>query len=266
MVRNWLANARTDHPGSTQPEKAYRLLRTILNVAVDDEKIRVNPCRIRGAGKEKADERPIVGPEEVLRIADAIEPQYRALVILGAWCSLRVGELAGLRRGRFDELHRKLYVVEQAVELANGRVVFKEPKWDSKREVDLDPDDVELLKRTPSPVRGRFRRRTPVTSPGGLPLRRTKFRVRWAQACAKAGINGLHFHDLRGSGATWRSQEGATLKEVMQALGHRTPTAALRYQHATSERQQEIAKRLGQLRRAAAAAAESAPKMRDIAH
>jgi hypothetical protein len=60
---------------STQPEKAYRLLRAILKVAVDDEKIRVNPCRIKGGGKESVPERPIALPETVLAIADAIDPQ-----------------------------------------------------------------------------------------------------------------------------------------------------------------------------------------------
>jgi integrase len=106
-VRTWLAEARSDHPSSTQPANAYRLLRTILNVAVDDEKIPVNPCRIRGAGKETAPERPVAMPDEVLPIADAIDGQYRALVILGAWCSLRFGELAGLRRSRVDLLRRR---------------------------------------------------------------------------------------------------------------------------------------------------------------
>jgi len=59
------------HPGSTQPDKAYRLLRSILNVAVDDDKIPLNPCRIKGAGKETADERPVVRPQDVLKIAHA---------------------------------------------------------------------------------------------------------------------------------------------------------------------------------------------------
>jgi hypothetical protein len=48
------------------------------------------------------------------------------------------------------------------------------------------------------------------TSPEGHPLRRTKSRPRWAKACRKAGVTGLHFHDLRGSGATWAAVAGAT--------------------------------------------------------
>jgi len=57
-VRTWLAKTRANHPTSTQPAKAYRLLRTILNVAVEDDKIAVNPCRIRGAGRESAPDAP----------------------------------------------------------------------------------------------------------------------------------------------------------------------------------------------------------------
>ena len=87
------------------------------------------------------------------------------------------------------------------------------------------------------------------TSPEGHPLRRTKFRPRWAEACRSAGVTGLHFHDLRGSWATWAAVAGATLPELMHRLGHRTHTAALRYQHATDERHREVADRLGALLR-----------------
>ena len=66
-------------------------------------------------------------------------------------------------------------------------------------------------------------------------------------------MTALHFHDLRGSGATWAAHAGATLREVMERLGHSTPAVALRYQHATAQRDQAIAERLGTLMRAAAA-------------
>jgi len=61
----------------------------------------------------------------------------------------------------------------------------------------------------------------------------------------------LHFHDLRGSGATWAANSGATVAELMVRLGHATPTVALRYQHALLERDREIAERLGAMMRAA---------------
>jgi hypothetical protein len=36
------------------------------------------------------------------RLAEAINPHYRALVLVGAFGGLRIGEMAGLRRARFD--------------------------------------------------------------------------------------------------------------------------------------------------------------------
>jgi integrase len=57
--------------------------------------------------------------------------------------------------------------------------------------------------------------------------------------------HGLHFHDLRGSGATWAATAGATVRELMSRLGHVTSAVALRYQHATLERDRAIADRLG---------------------
>jgi hypothetical protein len=82
------------------------------------------------------------------------------------------------------------------------------------------------------------------TSPEGHPLRRTKLRPRWADACTEAGVTGLHLHDLRGSGARWAATTGATVAELMARLGHRTPTVAMRYQHATVERDRAIADKL----------------------
>ena len=87
------------------------------------------------------------------------------------------------------------------------------------------------------------------TSREGLPLRRTKFRPHWANVCKNANIVGLHVHDLRGSGATWAATAGATVRELMSRLGHATPGVALRYQHATLERDKAIADRLDALLR-----------------
>ena len=50
--------------------KAYRLLKAILQTAVDDELIRRNPCRIKGAGNERSPERPTVTIEQVYAIAE----------------------------------------------------------------------------------------------------------------------------------------------------------------------------------------------------
>jgi hypothetical protein len=53
--------------------KAYRLLRSILATAVEEDKILArNPCRVRGAGTERASERPVLTAAQVFDLADLI--------------------------------------------------------------------------------------------------------------------------------------------------------------------------------------------------
>ena len=53
-------------------------------------------------------------PDEVATLVAAIDERYRAFVVVGAYCGLRLGEMAGLRRHRVDLLHRHIQVVETA--------------------------------------------------------------------------------------------------------------------------------------------------------
>ena len=56
-VRRWWAKA-SGPDGHGRAPKTYRLLRTILNTAVEDGLIPRNPCRIKGAGSDNTPERP----------------------------------------------------------------------------------------------------------------------------------------------------------------------------------------------------------------
>jgi len=60
------------------------------------------PVRSEVPTGNRARERPVLSVAEVYRLADAIEPQYRALVLLATFGNLRWGELAGLRRRNLD--------------------------------------------------------------------------------------------------------------------------------------------------------------------
>jgi hypothetical protein len=49
----------------------YRPLRAVLTTAVEEDKILArNPCRIRGAGEERAPERPVLTVAQVIDLAD----------------------------------------------------------------------------------------------------------------------------------------------------------------------------------------------------
>jgi integrase len=66
--------------------------------------------------------------------------------------------------------------------------------------------------------------------------------VRWSQSVLQAGLPaGFHFHDLHHTGNNLAAASGASTRELMHRMGHGTMRAALIYQHATGERDREIA-------------------------
>jgi hypothetical protein len=53
QVRRWRKNLLDSGVSTVSAAKAYRLLKAIMNTAVDDGLIRRNPCRIKGAAQEQ---------------------------------------------------------------------------------------------------------------------------------------------------------------------------------------------------------------------
>jgi integrase len=95
--------AATDLAPSTV-RKTYHLLGKVLAAAVDAGMIAQSPCQRVPLPKVEREEMRFLTPPEIARLADAIRPSYRALVLVGAYGGLRIGELAGLRRSRVDLL------------------------------------------------------------------------------------------------------------------------------------------------------------------
>ena len=63
----------------------------------------------------------------------------------------------------------------------------------------------------------------------------------------RPGLKGVRIHDLRHTGATLAAATGASTRELMLRLGHASSDAALRYQHATANRDEAIARLLSEL-------------------
>ncbi len=51
----------------------------------------------------------------------------------------------------------------------------------------------------------------------------------WGKALAAAGLSGIHFHGLRHTGNTLAGNEGASLRELMERMGHSLTRAAVIY-------------------------------------
>jgi integrase len=103
-VRAWVADLTSRELAPATVVKAYHLLGKVLVGAVDAGMIAQSPCRRVSLPKIEREEMRFLTPVEIARLADAIRPRYRALVLVGAYGGLRIGELAGLRRERVDLL------------------------------------------------------------------------------------------------------------------------------------------------------------------
>jgi integrase len=248
-VRAWHAEKLADGSAPSIAAKAYRLLRTILGTAVEDDLVPRNPCTIKGAGVERPAERPIATNEQVWALAEAVGPRDRALILLATYGSLRLGECAALRRRHIDLLHRTVRIDAQRQQLDSGKAWEGPPKSEAgKRTVAIPAFVAAELERhletytDPEPDAYVF------TSPLGAPLDRNNWNKCFRKAASVVGLpEGFRFHDLRGTGATLAAQAGASLRELMARLGHASPRAALIYQHATAERDQAIASALDTL-------------------
>lgn len=252
-VRDWHAKTLSDRP--TMRAHAYGLLRTIMATATSEGKIMSNPCVIRGAGTAKRAKR--IRPAslgEIEMITTEMPDQYRAMVLLAAWCALRFGELTELRRKDIvlirddDDPVEGVVRVERAVVRVGSGFQVTTPKSDAGiRDVAIPPHllstlDTHLTK---------FVAEEPDSllfpaQHGGHMAPATLYR-QFYRAREVAGRKDLRWHDLRHSGAVLAAATGATLAELMARLGHSTPAAAMRYQHAAQGADRRIAAALSAL-------------------
>ena len=243
-VRDWNSSVRSGHISDTTAAKAYRLLRQIMQAAVDDRLIRDNPCRLKGAATERSRERQIPSLDEVTRLADAIDPRFRSMVLLAAYVGLRKGECFGLARHHLDlDADPPTVTIERAkVHTEAHGMIFQDPKTVAGvRTLALPRALADELREHLSRFVGTWPEALVFTAEttGDTPTKVMWRRV-WRRARSDADVR-CTFHDLRHVAGTLNAAAGATIKEAMARLGHSSPDAALRYQHAVAARDAEIA-------------------------
>ena len=123
-----------------------------------------------------------------------------------AQIAIRVAFYTGMRLG---ELYR--------VDHADGALVLADTKNGDRRAVPVHPKIKHLA------------RLLPLTAPK-ITIQRA-----WQRARASAGLEHLHFHDLRHSAASEMVNAGVDLYTVGKVLGHRDARSTQRYAHLTSE-------------------------------
>ena len=169
------------------------------------------------------------------------------MMLLASWCAMRFGELTELRGSDIDTRTGTIRI-RRAVAWVDSEPVIGKPKSDAgTRDVAIPPHLLPLVRaHLLEHGVGKTGLLFPAAQTNGHMRPATLYRV-YYPAREKAGRPDLRFHDLRHTGAVLAASTGATLAELMGRLGHSTPAAAMRYQHAAQGRDAEIAVALSRL-------------------
>jgi integrase len=249
-IRTWDRELQKRGLAPSYRQVMFFHVQTILNAAVDDEKIRKNPCKAPSVRKPQIPSRKVKpwSLEWVHAVHDALPERYQIAVPLGAGIGLRQGEVFGLAVDDVDFLGKTIHVVRQ-VKVVWGQLCFGSPKRGKTRDVPL-PDSVGLalaqhIERYPPMAVA-----LPWQEPTGEPvtarlitytrdrtaLGRAAFnRWMWKPALCRAGAppnreNG--FHALRHFYASTLLDAGETITALAAYLGHSDPGFTLRtYTH-----------------------------------
>ena len=225
------------------------VIKQIFDEAVQNGYLARTPIEAIRLPRPQRREMNILSPSQVSLLASNVPERYEALIFLLAYGGLRWGEVAALRRGRFNVLRGRVEVME-AVSEVNGVLHFGSTKTHQSRSVTLPrflrdllidhlhrfvEDDVDALvftTETDANLRiGNFRRRV------------------WWPALEAAGLpRSVRIHDLRHTCASMLIARGAHAKAIQQHLGHSSITVTFDvYGHLLPDEQDRIAAALDEV-------------------
>lgn len=196
-----------------------------------------NPCR----KVERLPENPgvvrFLSDDERTRLLEACKaskwPALYTLVLLAVTTGARRGELLSLRWRDVDLERAQAYVASSK----NG-----EPKV-----LPLVAAVIEDLRRLHATDLERFKIGTPeqlIFHSSVRPNIPYHFQFVWDEALRGARVTKFRFHDLRHTCASYLAQQGATLLEIADVLGHRQLQMTKRYSHLTTQSKAALVNRL----------------------
>jgi integrase len=151
----------------------------------------------------------------------AMEPAFRAAILVGAEAGLRMGEIIGLEWDDVDFRNRTLTVMRSEWQGHVGP-----PKGGRARTIPLTERLAEALK-------GERHLRGPriFCLEGGEHWHRHNMRKGLARACKRAKLRAIGWHVLRHTFCSHLAMRGAVPKAIQELAGHTTLAVTLRYMH-----------------------------------
>ncbi|MCU1495996.1 MAG: Phage integrase [Acidimicrobiaceae bacterium] len=217
IVQEWVNRlAMRLAPSSVQ--RSFTVLRQVLDFAVDIRALNRNPSDRTRLPRRQRFEAKFLTADELEHLASTVEPRSRAMVLVMAWATLRIGEATGLRRSDIDLLTGRLRVANNVVEVA-GTLHEGPPKTNAgRRSMMLPPSIVAELRLHVT----RFGRSPYVfTTPDHELLHAEEWRTNvWRPAVEAAGLAPLRPHDLKHTGVALLAAAGVDPMEIARRAGH----------------------------------------------
>jgi integrase len=253
-IKSW--RAAMDPKTEATNAAAYRLLRSLLQAAEEEELIDRAPPKIRGASTARV--KRMAKPatfDELAVIIENMPERLRLFIVLAAFVGLREGEVLELRRSDVDGRIGRIDVTRKVDKNANrdasgacrecGRPITAPKTVSGIRTVHVPPPFLPMLQK-------HLLEHT-ASGPTGLlfPGDRTdhmsvRFLMdRYRPAREAAGRADLTIHHLRHTALTLAGQHGATAAELQARAGHASQAAMAIYQHATLDRDKSLAEKIG---------------------
>ena len=192
---------------AANPRKADKLLFSLSKVfsyAIADEVIEKNPCtgidRLYTGSRRES----IWTPDQIRVFRAGATPHLLLPFELALHTGQRQGDLLSLSWNDYDGIHLQF---EQSKSRKNGGPGKRlKVKVHSKLKSILDAMDKDTLRILLNS------RKRPWTKDG--------FKTSWGKECARLKIEGVTFHDLRGTFITERSREGSSIEDIAKISGH----------------------------------------------
>jgi integrase len=247
-IENWLNDEFAAGIAPSSVHHHYRVLRRMLQVAVEKQKLLTNPCGRVQPPRVPGRDMMFLTWEQAVALAEAHPDRYQALIYLAVDTGMRWSELVGLRRARLDLAARRGAGTEQLVRLEAGEWLRKEPKTGaSVRSISISPYTATVL--------ARHLERHALSGLDGLvfpnraghPLISSSFwNAVFAPAMTRSGVR-CRFHDLRYTSVALAIAEGAHPKAIQTRTGHSSINVTLdRYGHLFPELDEALACSFGE--------------------
>jgi len=242
-------------------EMHFRLLSAMFNKAIKWKLLGENPCSGVDAPKvEYGDEavaiydKQTLGQFLVALDSDTkVKTKYRVLVYLALITGMRRGELLGLEWSAIDMARKQVHVRQASEYIVGEPLAVKGPKTKgSKRWLSISDVVVSLLEQLKLEQTDQRKKKGSrwiesdrvFTRTNGGPMHVNSFHTWLSKFTTANGLPSIAPHAFRHMSATYKLEEGASVKAVQGDLGHARLNTTNRYTHRLESAARDAAERI----------------------